>query len=38
MGLLGKHEKEWREMYSGVKVEYVKRGVLRRLKSWSGYW
>ena len=31
LGLLGKHKKEWKRM--GV----VEKGVLKNLRSWSGY-
>ena len=36
-GLLGKHEKEWREMGIDDGVEWVERGVLKRRKCWSVY-
>ena len=37
LGSLGKHEKEWKWMGVDYLVGLVEMGVLKKLRSWSGY-
>ena len=37
LGLLGKNGKGWRGMGVDDLFEWVEKGFLKRLKSWSGY-
>ena len=37
LGLLGKHKKEWKRMGVDEWIGLVEKGVLKKLRSWSGY-
>ena len=37
LGSLGKHKKEWKRMGVDDLMGLVEKGVLKKLRSWSGY-
>ena len=37
LGLLGKHKKEWKRMGVDDWMGWVEKGVLKKLRNWSGY-
>ena len=38
LGSLAKHKKEWKRMGVNYLMELVEKGVLKKLRSWSGYY
>ena len=37
LGFIGKHKKEWKRMGVDDWMGWVEKGVLKKLRSWSGY-